>query len=359
MKASDGHGTSVRIKLPLTLSIIPSQIIRLCDERFAIPQANLSELLRIPANQAREAIEKVGGAPVVRLRGELLPLVDLAGVLDVPRSFIHPEDGRQHPERRKQIADRRSIDHSSAEAEFDGQDRRQDGDRRYHAHSAINIAVVATDKYKYGLMVDALNDSEEIVVKSLGRHLKGCRGFAGATIMGDGKVALILDVASLGEISHLQTEHHDLISEQIHASAASPNGENTGLQSYLFFCNADTERFGVPLHNVERIEKISAADMEMVGGQRVLKYRGGTLPLLTLDNTISAAPLPERSHYQVICFNLNGREIGILSTPPVDAAEVSLTLDETTLTEPGVLGSVVMMEKTVRILDVAHIVQLS
>lgn len=355
LKATHGYGTTVRIKLPLSLSIIPSQIIRLGEERFAIPQTNLSELLRVPAGQAKQVIEKVGGASVIRLRGELLPLVDLAGVLDVPRTFIHPEDGQPRPERRRQIADRRSKDHSIPEADYDGPDRRQDQDRRYHAQSALNIAVVVTGKYKYGLVVDELNDAEEIVVKSLGRHLKVCHGFAGATIMGDGRVALILDVASIGKHAHLESDRIDPASQQIAESHDAEASDNTGRQSYLFFCNSSAERFGVPLDRVERIEKINADDIEMVGGRRVLKYRGGTLPLVALHESISAEPLPEKSHYQVICFNVDGREIGILSTPPIDAAEVSITLDRTTLTQPGVLGSAVLMEKTVRILDVEHI----
>lgn len=352
-----GHGTHVRIKLPLTLSIIPSQIVKLGEERFAVPQVNLSELLRIPANQVKHTIEKVGGASVIRLRGELLPLIDLAGVLGVARSFIHPQDGLRHPERRRTILDRRSKDHSTPEPDYGGRERRLDQDRRYHAESALNIAVVSTGKYKYGLVVDTLNDAEEIVVKPLGKHLKECRGFAGATIMGDGKVALILDVARIGEISNLKTEHNYKQFETISGSEKAQGIENAFLQSYLFFCNSETERFAVPLEMVERIEKIEASRIETVGGNRVLKYRGGTLPLLALEDAIRVAPIPERTHYQVICFKINGREIGVLSTPPIDAAQVKLTLDTKTLKQPGVMGSAVLMDKTTLILDIRQIVK--
>lgn len=348
------RGTQVRIKLPLTLSIIPSQIVRLGEERFAVPQVNLNELLRIPADQIKHMIETVGGAEVIRLRGELLPVIDLAGALGIERSFVHPTDGQRYPERRLSIADRRSKNHSIPETSYEGMERREDNDRRRHPDSALNIAVVSTGKIKYGLVVDAMNDSEEIVVKTLGKHLKGCRGFAGATIMGDGKVALILDVASIGEMAALRASNK---AEAVVDDKATHLAKNAESQSYLFFSNSQKERLAVPLNTVARIEKVGADAIETVGGSRVLTYRGGSLPLIALEDAICIDPLPEKDHYQVICFNVDGREVGLLAAPPVDAADVAVDLDTQTLKQSGVMGSAVLMDQTTLILDIQQVVK--
>jgi two-component system chemotaxis sensor kinase CheA len=356
LNSNPGQGTSVRMKLPLTLSIIPSQIIKLGRERFAIPQVNLNELLRIPARQVKNVIETVCGANVIRLRGELLPLVDLSTVLGLDRSYTDQVDGQQHPERRHSIADRRSVDHSSQLDDYDGPERRGDHDRRHHAESALNVAVVSAGKHKYGLIVDDMNDTEEIVVKPLGKHLVDCSGFSGATIMGDGKVALILDVASIGGTCGLSKINQKELNEMPQAECARGTEAETS-QSYLFFSSSETERFAVPLNLVERIEKIDANRIETIGGKRVLKNRGGTLPLLALDDSIVIDPLPDKDHYQVICFTINGKEIGVLATPPIDAADVSIRLDENTLSQPGVTGSAVIMDQTTLILDIEQVVR--
>ena len=357
MHTPTGQGVHARMKLPLTLSIVPSQIICLGPERFAVPQVNLSELLRIPAGQVKHMIETVGGAEVIRLRGALLPVIDLSRVLGTDRSFLHPVDGRTRPERRHSLADRRSIDHSAPQTSYEGPERRAVTDRRSHPESALNIAVVSTGKFKYGLVVDAMNDSEEIVVKPLGKHLKGCRGFAGATIMGDGQVALILDVASIGEMAALRIQDLQETAGSEPAERTVPGKKDARSQSYLFFSNSESERLAVPLDAVSRIEKVDADTIETVGGNRVLKYRGGSLPLVALEDAIMIDPLPQRSHYQVICFKVNGREVGLLATPPVDAADVAVQLDTQTLTQSGVMGSAVLMDETTLVLDIHQVMK--
>ena len=216
-----GSGATIRIKLPLTLAIIPSQIVRLEGERYAIPQVNLEELLRIPADQVRHRIEKVGDAEVVRLRGKLLPLLNLSEILEIQSTYTDIETGEKKLDRRKSFIDRRlettdqktvnQSDQNTPDIPFSHEDSFVNSvlpynikvenetllNRRFHKSSALNIAVVSTGPLKYGLVVDELNDSEEIVVKPLGRHLSECKGYVGATLMGDGRIALILDVGNL------------------------------------------------------------------------------------------------------------------------------------------------------------------
>jgi two-component system chemotaxis sensor kinase CheA len=151
-----GHGATIKIKIPLTLAIIPALIVTAKNERFAIPQINLRELVRLEGDGARKGIEMVQGIEVYRLRGKLLPLVRLRHLLKLD-------------------------DNPAGEP----------------ASDVVNIVVLAADNRFFGVVVDGINDTEEIVVKPLSKQLKNIPAFAGSTIMGDGKVALILDAVGM------------------------------------------------------------------------------------------------------------------------------------------------------------------
>jgi two-component system chemotaxis sensor kinase CheA len=387
VESEPGKGTRVRIKLPLTLAIIPSQIITTGGDRYAIPQVNMDELLRIPASQIHERIEKVGGAEVVRLRGQLLPLLKLNEILGVESSYIDPGDGGQKSSRRKSIVDERaprdgsSNDRRTREACADpiaeseketptfvevaaGQARktaadngRKNPERRYHSESAVKVVVVSAGALKYGLVVDRLHDSEEIVVKPLGRHLKRCKGYAGATIMGDGRVALILDVGSLVHMAGL----HAMDSAENTAAAAKDVADaisaKKDMQSLLVFRSAEDEQFAVTLSQVERIEKIKATDVELLGGKRVMQYRGGSLPLFSIDEAAQVKPLAEKEDLLVIVFVIGGREIGLLAMGPVDAVEVATEVDGVTLKQPGIMGSSIVAGRTTQFVDIYAMVE--
>lgn len=349
-----GKGTTILIKLPLTLAIIPSQIVSVENERYAIPQVNLDELLRIPAAQVKDRIEKVGNADVVRLRGALLPLLRLTDLLDIAPTFVHPEDGKVYPDKRRNLADRRQNEDDLPE---EIRDMRSGEDRRYRSDSAINIAVVSAGNFKYGLVVDELRDSEEIVVKPLGRHLSKCDGYAGATIMGDGRVALILDVASLAKMGTLSETSSKTISAAEEASANERNSAGSDRTALLTFKGGEEEHFAAPLNLVERIERIKSEEIEEVGGRRVIQYRGGTLPLNEVSEVANVTPVPPSDQYEVVVFRVGGRETGLLVTPPVDAVEVDLNVDASTLKQEGIMGSLIVGDHTTLMVDIFELVR--
>ncbi len=371
IESTPGKGTEIRIKLPLTLAIIPSQIISSGSERYAIPQVNLNELLRIPAAQIKERIEKVGDAEIVRLRGTLLPLLNLSKILNFKKTFTNSDDKEVHPERRENIADRRSTTTPFFKADSDPEDEaeekkqaekgmipRQTDERRINSNSALNIAVVSAGALKYGMIVDRLYDSEEIVIKPLGRHLKSCSGYAGATIMGDGKVALILDVAGLAQMAELNSlKGADRVAEAA-LEAEQAKKEASNKTSLLLFRNDEEEQFAVPLGLVERIEKIKISNMEDVGGKRVIQYRGGTLPLFSLSEVTNVKPLPEINELEVIVFMLSGREVGLLVTPPVDSIDMAVKIDAFTLKQPGIMGSSIINGYTTLMVDIFEAVKI-
>ena len=358
-----GQGTDIQVKLPLTLAIIPSQITSVGNERYAVPQVNLNELLRIPAAQVKEKIEKVGDAAVVRLRGELLPLLNLADMLGIEKTYNDPAVNEELPERRQNLADRRSkqhliteegviLDTGAGDAEFP---QRKPGDRRYHSTSAINIAVVSAGAFKYGLVVDKLHDSEEIVVKPVGRHLKKCTAYAGATIMGDGKVALILDISNLAQMAELSAVSEAGQMARAAEEAAAAAKDKAAL---LTFKNSESEYFAAPLNLVERIERIEASAIEQIGNSKVVQYRGGALPLYELSQVADFKPLAPKDQQEVIVFKIKDRELGLMVTPPIDALEINLEIDESTLKQPAISGSMIINQHTTLLVDIFEMVKI-
>jgi two-component system, chemotaxis family, sensor kinase CheA len=308
-----GIGTTIDVKLPLTLAIIPSLIVRCRGNRFAIPQTSISELVRVKAGDARAKIQRIKRAEVFRLRGNLLPLVRLDAVLNLPEKNTPQEN------------------------------------------AALHIIVVEAGHLKYGLVVDGLHDSEEIVVKPLGRHMKDCRCMAGATVLGDGKVALILDVAGIALSAHLALPDADDFNDE--SDAVVERDDN--VQLMLLFTNAPDEQFGIPMQVIARLERVRSDQIDSVGGQEVLQYRGGSLPLLTLEKYIQAAPRPETNIVYVLVYGVSGREVGLIAPKIIDIRPVSTDVDTRTLCEPGVIGSVVVDKKITRLLDLFQLTKIA
>lgn len=364
-----GRGTTISIKLPLTLAIIPCQIVMTGGERYAIPQVNLEELLRIPASTVKDRVERVGDAEVVRLRGNLLPLIRLSDVLGIPGTYYDPVKSAIEPDQRKQISDRRAkhtplfkednkLSDNSEQARENQQEHERNGnERRQSPASALNIVVVSTGVMKYGLVVDRLHDSEEIVIKPIGRHLQQCQGYAGATIMGDGRIALILDVSNISRMADLTSLEGSQRANDLAQSAKDAVNLAKDKQALLTFSSSPNERFAVPLNQVERIEKIKLTDIEEMGGKRIMQYRGGTLPLASIDEVAMVQPLADQDSLLVIVFKLAGKDIGLLAAGPVDAINTDTIIDDSTLKQTGIMGSAIIEKQTTMLIDIYELVQ--
>jgi two-component system, chemotaxis family, sensor kinase CheA len=308
-----GGGTTFRIKLPLTLAIIPCLLVAVAEECYAVPQVNLVELIRVPAAQVADRLEYIGAALVMRRRGSLLPIVSLRDLLG--HSAPTPEQG---------------------------------------CAGAVHILAVAAGDLHYGLIVDALLDSEEIVVKPLGQHLQGCKSYAGATILGDGRVALILDVMGIRTMMHLAEVKATPGAERQHA--AQDDQTRQDFQSLLLVRNAPQEQFAIPLSLISRIERISAHAIESSGGRRYMQYRGGTLRLLALEEVAHVTPREETETLSVIVFTTGGREVGLMVSSILDVLEAEVTFDSVTFRQPGILGSAVLIGRTTLLVDLFGLV---
>jgi two-component system chemotaxis sensor kinase CheA len=316
LQSSPGAGTTVKIKIPLTLAIIPALIVTAEGDRYAIPQINLLELVRLEGNNAQQGIEYVHGAPVYRLRGKLLPLVYLSERLGLV--------GGEAIRTRLQSAD-----------------------------AAINIVVLRADERQFGLIVDKVNDTEEIVVKPLGKQLKKIGEYAGATIMGDGGVALILDVKGLAVASGLGGE---LKSRNGADETLDSQRHRQAFQSVLLVDVGDTRRFALPISMVSRLEKIPQAKVEHANGQEVIQYRGQILPLIRLEQIVGPAKTAIPSdELQVVVYDQAGHSFGLVVRRILDTCEVSSEPMSAGPRPPHLLGTSVIQQRVTDVIDLQEI----
>lgn len=320
-----GEGTSLKIKIPLTLAIIPALLVQGGTERFAIPQVNLIELVRLEGADARGAIEDVHGTPVYRLRGNLLPIVDLREVFDIRAT----DDG----------ADGTSGNH----AEGIGTD------------GALNIVVLRADERSFGLVVDAVHDTEEIVVKPLGKELKSVVGFAGATILGDGRVSLILDVLGVAQMSKVLTE-----GQRTRASEGrDAQGEDVSqADSLLVVKSAGSTNFGLQLAQVDRLEEVNADSLQHAGGRDAIHYRGKILPLVYLSDLVEPrVPSLDSATLQIVVVKHQGRTYGVVVEEVLDIVDERFELADLE-PKPGFIGSTIVHDRMVDLVDLPQALDL-
>ena len=305
-----GHGTTLKIKIPLTLAIIPALIVTSGGERFAIPQVSLLELVRLEGEQG--GIEYLGAAPVYRLRGHLLPLVNLNRQLRLP-----------------------------PRAQADGE------------VPAVNIVVLQADTRQFGLVVDEINDTEEIVVKPLSKQLKGIGCFAGATIMGDGHVALILDVLGLAQMANVVTEiGARVVAEGATKAEAAGSRQNT----WLVFRVAETSRMAIPLSSVSRLEEIPTNTVERSGRDEVVQYRGQIMPLIRVSSALGhGMAAASGDMLQVIVYTESGRHIGLVVDEIIDIVEQYIQSEQCGQ-HAGVVSSAVIQQRVTDILDLDAVI---
>ncbi len=306
-----GEGTTLKIKIPLTLAIIPALMVAGGDgERYAIPQVSLLELVRLEGTQARAGIERIQGAPFYRLRGNLLPLVHL------DEAFHRPGAGTN--------AD------------------------------VVNIVVLKADDRQFGLVVDAIHDTEEIVVKPLGKQLKGIESFAGATIMGDGRVALILDVLGIAQRARVVAEVRDRRLNDGDASEVRDDAAHD-LQTLLVCRVGEKDRMAIPLNLVARLEEFAVSAIERSGDQDVVQYRGEIMPLVDLGMVFAGRPTNDADMRQVVVYADGGRSVGLVVSQILDIVSERIDVQRR-VSRPGVVGSVVLQQRVTDLVDVAAVV---
>lgn len=316
-----GAGTTFKIKIPLTLAIIPALIVTCGGDQYAIPQVSLLELVRLDGEQAKNGVESIHGTPVYRLRGNLLPLVYLSELLK-----IKPDDEEETA--------KKNID------------------------EAVNIVVLQAEDRQFGLVVEAINDTEEIVVKPLGKQFKGLTQFSGATIMGDGKVALILDVLGIGQASQVVSEVKE---KSLSENKDRETDKDANHQTMLLFGVGKDGRVAIPLNIVSRLEEFQRKAVEKAAGHNVVQYRDQIMPLIDLSRELqyeSDPSQPQRDKINVVVYSRNGRSIGLVVDQILDVVEESLAVTAASQRR-GLKGSAVIQKRVTDLIDIDAVIQAS
>ncbi|NMO50164.1 chemotaxis protein CheA [Actinoplanes sp. TBRC 11911] len=297
--STPGEGTVWRLTIPLTLAIIQALTVDCGDQRYVVPQVAVLELVFIDGQSTK--IEYASGAPVYRLRGKLLPLVRLDRALGLDTG----------------------------------------------ADQGVYIMVLQADGRRFGLIVDRVLNTEEVVVKALNSRFKDIGLYAGATILGDGKVGLILDVSSLARRSHLAADaERQNMEASLRASAGGGSGER------LLVTAVGERRVAIPLDTVTRLEEFPRDRIEHAGSREVVQYRGQILPLVRLSHLLGAyGEEPEGDTVSVVVYSEGGRSVALVVDRIVDIAENSTTARRDA-EEDGLVGTAVIQQRVTELLDV-------
>lgn len=306
----EGKGSTFTIKIPLTLAIVSALIVESAGERFAIPQLAVRELV-MAGTQGDNRIETINDVPVFRLRDHLLPLITLSDVLEIKT----PQQGREPASQ-----------------------------NRY-------IIVTQVGNYSFGIIVDRVFDTEEIVVKPVASILRNIDIFSGNTILGDGSVIMILDPNGLARASG----EIDLNKSNAATSAADAlfKDQSQDKVSLLLFMAGDETPKAVPLSLVSRIENVDLNKIEHSGNTMVVQYRGALMPLLKLNDFVTLEGHQEKP---VLVFNDKDSSVGLIADKIIDIAEDHIKMQQTATTEAqsGILGSAIICDRATDIVDVAH-----
>lgn len=303
LQSENGKGTTFYLQIPLTLAIIPALIVKSNEESFVIPQISLLELILLRGEELNH-IEQLKGSEVYRLRGKLLPVVRLNKLLN-----------------------------------------RESSEKEEQAY----IVVLSNGAQNFGLVVDEVEDSGEIVVKPLNQHFESCKIFAGATLMGNGDISLILDIAAIAGIVNLESRENRNLTSNIVTRTKNAN-------TVLLFTVGGAEQFGVQLSQVTRLEQFNSNQIEMIGSREAMRYRGGILPLLHLSSVMNIdEDMQGEEELNLIVFKSGGREVGLIVKDIVDTTEMEGELNVEVYEHPIVLGAMMLKNEVTLLLDLLKV----
>jgi two-component system chemotaxis sensor kinase CheA len=306
LKSVPGEGTTVTIKIPLTLAIVSALIVESAGDRFAIPQLSVIELVRAQQN-SEHRIERIKDTPVLRLRNKLLPLVHLRQLLG--------------------IAGGEPLD-----------------------ETAGFIVVTQVGSQTFGIVVDQVFHTEEIVVKPMSSKLRHITMFSGTTILGDGSVIMIIDPNGIA--SAIGTDVSAATNE---TEADARRGNERQLISMLVFRAGSREQKAVPLSLVTRLEEVAVDKIEQAHGRHLVQYRGALMPLVSVSGYME---LKTEGSQPLLVFSDSGRSMGLVVDEIVDIVEDALNI-EVSADVPGLLGSAVIKGQATEILDIGHYLPLA
>jgi two-component system chemotaxis sensor kinase CheA len=318
-----GTGTAMILRMPLTLAIIPCLIVTVSGERYAIPQRELEEVICLhPRMKGR--IEQAFDTEVYRLRERLLAIVRLREVFDQPRPF----SAETKAEILKKYA---AANREPLRTEY--------------------IVVVRQGGKRFGLLVDEVRGTEEIVVKPMNPAMKRVGIFTGATIMGDGRVALIANVAGIVQHARVSFE------TELPPPAPAADRDAVAVHRFLLFEYGPQEQFALPLLQIRRIELLDPGRIEHVGDHEYLTIEGVATRILRLDRVIKVSACEPQRAMHLVLPRYAREPTGILISRIVDSESLAVELQKAPEEEPGILGTAVVRDRLTLFLDCHFLVE--
>lgn len=305
-------GTSFKIKIPLTLAIIPSLLVRCQKHFFAIPQASILEIIHLEKEAVLQKLEIIEDFPVYRLRGQILPLIYLYQVLALSQKDSVEED--------------------------------------------IHIIVFELEDYQFGLVVDEVQNTQEIVIKKLGTQLQNHKCFGGATILGNGEIALILDITGIAQKSGVLSEIKSRLNKY---NKTIINSNASQKQKHILIAGLGPKGLiGIPLSKITRLEEISSTQIEQrVNSHDVIQYREKIMPLIYLDQTLYSDIIsPTSEILPIIVYSYQDCEVGIVVHRIIDIIEGDVEF-KTLFTQEEYSKPIIFQKKIIDMLNVEKIVQ--
>ncbi len=338
------QGTTMTIMLPLTLAIMPALIVSVESVCFAIPQTNIIEVVWIYGESVFQSIKMVDNCEVYALRGRLLPLLRLSKVLQIEKTYQEEPIAEIKLDRRIQGPDRRQN-------ELEGHDRVRMGplDRRQSLSNNLYVIILRHGNEKFGLIVDTLVDTEEIVVKPLHEQLKKCKAYAGTTVMGDGRIAMILDIMALSEIGELHI--NDIHKQSLHAKSSLEDR-----QTMILFDIGGEEQFVIPLCLITRVEEIHTSQLQKINNRDYFNFREKIIPIIRIEQGVTEL----KSSYddcRYIIIPKGQNPIGIMVAHIQDTLDVLCKIDSTTIYHKGIFGSQLINGKITLFLDSIAVIE--
>ncbi len=331
-----GKGSTFSIKIPLTLAIVSALIVEANSQRFAVPQLNVVELVRAQAGSDHR-IELINDTPVLRLRNKLLPLVQLAKVLDLSEQAIIEHDA--DPKEDSVVLD----DEGSAELEL----ATEPVEMTTNTAEEGFIIVTQVGQKNFGIVVDSVFDTEEIVVKPMSSLLRDNNLFSGNTILGDGSVIMIVDPNGVAQKISGETLRDEDSKEVKDASQATLG---SGTISILLFKAGSAEPKAVPLSLVTRLEEVDVEKIEPSNGRDLVQYRGKLMPLVYVNPD---ADRKESGRQPILVFADDDHVMGLVVDEIVDIVEQPLDI-EVTADRPGMVGSAIIKDVATEVIDIGY-----
>ena len=310
-----GKGTTFRLLLPLTLAIIPSLILSVSKHSFALPQAHLQEIVRIVDGQETGRLQWIQGHRVLQLRGKLVPIVHLADVIGLEKNF--------------------------------------------EVTSPITrILIIRIARRTFGIIVDVIHGQEELLVKPMPNHLKEVKVYSGVTILGDGSIAMVLDVDGIASMGNLVFSEEGVESSQ--SEMVSLENQIQEMQDLLLFQCSGPEIFGLHLSMIARVNEISPHQIEEVGNKQYYNSQGNVMQLIRLEQYLPVASKEQSGEKMyLITPKGNNLSVGLLVRKIKDTVQVDSLMVEEDIQGKGLLGSTIINEKIVLLVDLHEVFEMS